>query len=432
MGCCKCYNPNIEWNDPQPVVYVDANGFEYCIFHAPAGFKCKRLDCDSVFTHEEFNDLVFARINTYGSECSKIETGCYCDLGQTVFPGKISFSRYDKNSPLPSVSFFDVVFCDDVCFENVLFSGESCFSGANFIGSVNFDNAKFCEEANFISSKFHNEVSFFDASTEKAADFSFVKCYKDIYFSGITINAKLRFVRAVFCKHCYLNIGSAPDRSVNFERMSASSLSKVVFSLHDVALIGFRDCVMPERLAVENDAMVSSAECEEIYRAMKMRAVEDHNQPLVSRWHFLEKLMHLNGLYGREYVQFVLNRYRARKTKSLWSRSRMRVVSSMPVPLRSLTWWYYACSGFGERAVRAGVCLAILIGLSFLANITPQPWDWSALPGSAAASATMATIPFAKDIPGDGWVKVGRGFWQFLIAVQFTLFALAVRNRFRR
>ncbi len=102
------------------------------------------------------------------------------------------------------------------------------------------------------------------------------------------------------------------------------------------------------------------------------------------------------------------------------------------LPKLSLTGLYWACSGFGERAVRAGVCLGILVALSFLASITPQPWDWSALPGSAAANATMATIPFAKDIPGDGWVKVGRGFWQFLIAVQFTLFALAVRNRFRR
>jgi len=50
----------------------------------------------------------------------------------------------------------------------------------------------------------------------------------------------------------------------------------------------------------------------------------------------------------------------------------------------------------------------------------------------AAAGYTMATIPFAKDIPGEGWVKVGRGLWQLLIAVQFPLFALAVRNRFRR
>ncbi|GAB6126981.1 hypothetical protein JCM14124_26870 [Humidesulfovibrio idahonensis] len=100
--------------------------------------------------------------------------------------------------------------------------------------------------------------------------------------------------------------------------------------------------------------------------------------------------------------------------------------------LRSLTWWYWATSGFGERAVRAGVWLLALVGLSFALNATPQPMDWSTLAGATAANATMATIPFAKDIPGDGWVKVGRGVWQLLIAVQFTLFALAVRNRFRR
>lgn len=97
-----------------------------------------------------------------------------------------------------------------------------------------------------------------------------------------------------------------------------------------------------------------------------------------------------------------------------------------------MLWLYWATSGFGERAVRAGVWLLALVALSFLANSIKEPWVWAELPGSAAAGYTMATIPFAKDIPGEGWVKVGRGFWQLLIAVQFTLFALAVRNRFRR
>ncbi|OIO04123.1 MAG: hypothetical protein AUJ49_03375 [Desulfovibrionaceae bacterium CG1_02_65_16] len=101
-------------------------------------------------------------------------------------------------------------------------------------------------------------------------------------------------------------------------------------------------------------------------------------------------------------------------------------------PKRSLLGLYWAFSGFGERDIRAGVWLGIFVLLSFLVSAIPQPLDWNALWGAAAANATMATIPFAKDIPGDGWVKVGRGFWQFLIAVQFTLFALAVRNRFRR
>ncbi|MDP3427967.1 MAG: hypothetical protein Q8S17_11405 [Humidesulfovibrio sp.] len=101
-------------------------------------------------------------------------------------------------------------------------------------------------------------------------------------------------------------------------------------------------------------------------------------------------------------------------------------------PKLTLTGIYWATSGFGERAVRAGVWLVALLGVAFLANATPQPFDWNAIWGAGAANATLASIPFAKDIPGDGWVKVARGAWQFLITVQFTLFALAVRNRFRR
>ncbi len=134
---------------------------------------------------------------------------------------------------------------------------------------------------------------------------------------------------------------------------------------------------------------------------MKQRALEQHDQPQASHWHFREKLMALkrggNGIF--EAV---------------------------------MLWLYWATSGFGERAVRAGVWLAALVALSFVLNATPQPMDWNSMWGAAAANATLATIPFAKDIPGDGWVKVGRGLWQFLIALQFTLFALAVRNRFRR
>lgn len=99
---------------------------------------------------------------------------------------------------------------------------------------------------------------------------------------------------------------------------------------------------------------------------------------------------------------------------------------------QAMLWLYFACSGFGERAGQSLLVLLALVVLSFALNATPQPMDWNTLWGATAANATLATIPFAKDIPGDGWVKVGRGFWQFLIAIQFTLFALAVRNRFRR
>jgi len=167
---------------------------------------------------------------------------------------------------------------------------------------------------------------------------------------------------------------------------------------------------------------------------MKHRAAEEHDQPQVSRWHFREKLMQLKQLLANERSNSLLEDVEDENARLLdRAKAWFKLLWHRPHwPKLTLTGLYWATSGFGERAVRAGVWLLALVALSFLLNATPQPMDWNTLWGAAAANATMATIPFAKDIPGDGWVKVGRGVWQFLIAVQFTLFALAVRNRFRR
>ena len=167
---------------------------------------------------------------------------------------------------------------------------------------------------------------------------------------------------------------------------------------------------------------------------MKQRAAEEHDQPQVSRWHFREKLMQLKAMLNNDRSNDLLEVVEDREAKlgeRAWAWFKLLALPPYR-PKLTLTGIYWATSGFGERAVRAGVWLVALLGVSFLANATPQPVDWNTLWGAGAANATMASIPFAKDIPGDGWVKVARGAWQFLIAVQFTLFALAVRNRFRR
>jgi len=167
---------------------------------------------------------------------------------------------------------------------------------------------------------------------------------------------------------------------------------------------------------------------------MKQKAAEEHDQPQVSRWHFREKLMQLKALLNNERSNDLLEVVEDRDAQ--WA-DRAKSWVSLTLNLKNiskggLTGLYWACSGFGERDRRSLVVLGILIALSYLTNSIKEPWVWNELPGSAAAQYTMASIPFAKDIPGEGWVKVARGFWQFLIAVQFTLFALAVRNRFRR
>lgn len=173
---------------------------------------------------------------------------------------------------------------------------------------------------------------------------------------------------------------------------------------------------------------------EDLYRAMKQRAAEEHDQPLVSRWHFREKLMQLKQLLEDDDSNNLLEIVEDHDAK--WcdrAKAWFKLLRLPPHrPKLTLTGIYWALSGFGERATRSFWWLVAFALLSFAANATPAFWDWNAIWFDDAANATMATIPFAKDIPGDGWVKVGRGFWQLLIAVQLTLFALAVRNRFRR
>ena len=170
---------------------------------------------------------------------------------------------------------------------------------------------------------------------------------------------------------------------------------------------------------------------------MKQRAAQEHDQLMVSQWHYREKLTKYfaNISFERFWsFQFIFGGWKKDGISTLLLIEFCGyVLNIVRFSLPSLLFWYWATSGFGERAVRAGVWLVALLGVAFLANAWTPSWGWNeVIPWAAAANATMATIPFAKDIPGDGWVKVGRGVWQFLIAVQFTLFALAVRNRFRR
>lgn len=183
---------------------------------------------------------------------------------------------------------------------------------------------------------------------------------------------------------------------------------------------------------------------------MKQKAAESHDQPLVSRWHFREKLMQLKQLFNNERSNDLLEVVEDRDAK--WcdrAKAWFKLLWHRPHwPKLTLTGIYWATSGFGERAVRAGVCLAALLLLPFLANSALGTWlssFWSALPwteplsataefvrNSVNATAAMAYVPFTKDISGVGWEKVGQGLWHCLIILQFTLFALAVRNRFRR
>lgn len=267
------------------------------------------------------------------------------------------------------------------------------FEGCEFFGDVLLNQMDSAEDILFSWAKFHCGATIWRSNFDGKIDFSGAK-----FLKGLRIGYS-NFLNAV-------DLGNieCTGKPIEIINLSDNSLSNIIFDSTIVKKMLFCGINQwPQELGLQKHFTppTSIKDLEELYRAMKQRAAEEHDQPQVSHWHYREKLMALkrggNGIF--EAV---------------------------------MLWLYWATSGFGERAVRAGVWLLALVVLSFVANSIKEPWVWAELPGSAAAQYTMATIPFAKDIPGDGWVKVGRGFWQFLIAVQFTLFALAVRNRFRR
>jgi len=393
MGCCKCEEYGWKDDPPLEVIWEDpANGKGYCIFHAPRGKKFKTLGGEDKYEAEGYNDCVKARM-------IKPFKGSFCFTG-AIFPFPIKFCTTFYECEFSKCLFFSNAMFENCIFENTsyfqycIFNDGFSFYKSKFKDSAHFTKASFCcfgKENMFYRCEFYGVAYFDRAIFASQSNFRGAEFFKRAYFRG-----------SVFCDSVDFTDIYANKSSIVVGGVNSASIGKLVISKREVDSFSFFSVLWPKNYAPVRTDYGYEINLEELYRALKQKAAEEHDQAQVSRWHFREKLMYKKQRWYRRWL-----------------------------PL-TLTWWYWATSGFGERAVRAGVWLLALVALSFLLNATPQPMDWNTLWGASAANATMATIPFAKDIPGDGWVKVGRGVWQFLIAVQFTLFALAVRNRFRR
>lgn len=438
MGCCKCRY--FEWPDPQEVVWKEpADEQEYCVFHAPsAGTKRKELGVGGCHTRSSFNTLVFKRINDARRSSN------YCILSGTVFPWEIEFETPDI-AWTNKIIFHSAIFYDEVIFSNISFVGSIVFSKTVFHAKATYINVEFEGDAKFNETQFIGQGVFYLCNFKNEAEFVGLIAHDFITFENTFFGAPVNFsrCRAKNSSIRMISIGVdllGPSRWChNSSRSPQAALANVKFTSIEVPLFCFQGCYWPERLELENHGTGETDNlqaCEELYRTMKQRAAQEHDQPMVSAWHYREKLMTLkqsvrwNSSWSWEFVR---NLWPSHNNRSWLAAGFLSYILSLCLrSSRSLTFWYWATSGFGERAVRAGVWLVALVALSFALNATPQPIEWNSMWGATAANATLATIPFAKDIPGEGWVKVGRGLWQFLIAIQFTLFALAVRNRFRR
>ena len=513
MGCCKCEGRGYGWDDPQPVVYADpADGQEYCVFHAPKDEKRKELGRDERYSVDEFNALVFARIDEAKAQLRAGEKDAECNLSRTVFPGDISFTYKNFANPLPPLTLFGAVFTAKVLFDYAEVVGEACFQEAifymeagfyetifrgqaNFIeatfksttyfyetqfkGDAYFHKSTFSAEAGFIGSVFRSEVDFAETTITGKAKFNYASFRGNADFSNAVFDGGAIFYGACFSaqinfnmvmlngittfKSTYIkgqadfnNVSGNNDGNIQMLDMDSHSLGNISFTRAELPLFSFRNSRWPSRLGIEQYGIKNISEpgtpdnlleCEELYRAMKERAAKESDQPMVSVWHFREKLMQLKGLLPDE-ARMLVDRF---EDHSLDTRTRLQawreLFRALPWRLwRSLLFLYWTCSGFGERHRRAWWCLAGLAVLPLAPLIilklleTGLSWrvDW--LRVCQVIAEWVRCMPLVKldaaiveDAPLVSSFRAGLS-WLFQVAIglQAALFALAVRNRYRR
>lgn len=480
MSCCKAIETG-SWcseihNPDYERVYKDENGNEYCLFHAPHVKKGMSV--------ENFNKIIFNRISAH------YQSKKNCNLSGTIFPNKISFDRFDDHKSMPAVNFGSCVFCGDVSFKRVNFSAETIFDCVHFCERVDFYGAKFngpvyfsgitCENEEVIfSGAIFNDNLLFSAKIQsnipktgdKAIDshvkfagtiyngnsqfsiayaggisFNLAVFKKDVQFLGevgfigfcrtkfdgeaifrINIVSETDFLDARFTEKAffYTCIGASRFSNVIIEKMirfEELNLEKTSFIGTDLTKIDFVNCkwvannsrtVLYDELTLRTQKPTEANEAKKIeilYRKLKQKSITEYNYPEASSWHYGEKEMRRFYL-GFNQIEFYLLRL------------------------------YKYSSGYGEMPNVAGLVLFnIILYISILLSLFGinsfengfYYYDFSAVIINTLQYATFQKETIFSIKQGSAIGYSFKILGQILIPIQATLFALSVRNKFRR
>lgn len=452
MACCKA--EEYKWCKELDTVYTDEEGKEYCVFHAPKGKK-------GVANIEKFNDLIFTRI----LEARKSKG--ICDLSGTIFSKPINFKQFCDKNYLSAINLSHTIFSDRVKFSGIIIKGDVDFNHVTFTGDASFSLTIFIDNAYFEGAIFNGIADFRNSKFNNKADFMFARFIGNAYFGGAVFNEKVDFSskfppwRFKFNGNPNLGIIFLPtDHLKTFTRIAdfklttfrketnfigCSSNDIIRFEEVDLARVSFLETNLREfnfvrcawqqkfgrnvlydeiRPTYENWAK-SFEKVEDLYRQLKQKYKEEHNEPEVSNWHYGEKEMF---------------------RKKRWFRRRN------PFSLSNL---YWASSGYGENPILAGIILLLLFilvttGMNFFGLIPfgneksvfgfteingfSGSFDWEKfklLVFNAIQYTLFFKTPFFKPETINGYI-FQTIFTRLLIPIQATLFAFALRNKFRR
>jgi uncharacterized protein YjbI with pentapeptide repeats len=454
----------VVWTDP-----ADEKK-SYCVFHAPKEEKRKALGSEERLTSEEFNAFVFSRIHDFVSLANGGGPPETCEFVGTIFPGDISFKRYDKDNPLPKINFNRVIFHGSAIFSNVTFSNGATFGHAEF-RKASFDEAKFFGKATFSSAIFDGVAEFDEAEFHGGAQFNRTEFHYDAEFSlavfkcvpsfrgtifsrvgsfvNVTYKKNAAYIKTIFeNKADFRGATSTLGGRVHLIELEPNSLEHITFSLSDLPLFTLNGCRWPSRLGLDiHESHIPGVlqQCEQLYRAMKKCADDEHDRRMVSDWHYAEKLAGLKILLKvRGWLAALDTVFSSDYSWTVKANSSVAFLFHTPLVLFrstiSITFWYWLFSGFGEKVFRAGMWLLalVLFVLALMGTVSMTDTNSTVacvmLPERLYAGLQhLLFIASPQYTPAEPlWRSALLVLTRVLIPLQFTLFALAVRNRFRR
>ncbi|GAF84664.1 unnamed protein product, partial [marine sediment metagenome] len=319
------------------------------------------------------------------------------------------------------------------------FTGDALFWKATFSRAAFFGRANFSKAAMFLEATFNGEASFKKATFKESA------LFEKVYFSGYTnfsvatFRQKANFKQADFNRNVYFQktkfskwfvlSGCSSKESIFFE---GADLSNVSFLDSDPAKMHFIDCTWPrcfgrnilsDEIKPKDDKFPFD-KVEYLYRRLKQKYKEEHNETEASNWHYGEKEMF--------------------RKKKLWRRYNPFSFSNL----------YWVSSGYAERPVRAGlVLISLFVAVTFLMNLlglVPRHgnpvFGVESIKGFSSVFDPMRfwllvnnTIQHALFIRDTYFIPQSLAgsiiltiSTKVIIPIQTALFVLALRNKFRR
>jgi hypothetical protein len=389
--------------------------------------------------HTIFVDTIFNNVTLFGDATFNGETY----FNHATFKRETHFrsatfgraSNFQRSTFKHEADFRDVTFAGTTFFKDVTFNGKTYFDDATFNGKIYIMRTEFSgDETSFTFAEFNNKAIFASNTTKEGFDnavqFHDMRTGKEakVFFEDMDFSAfRCSFLRTNLSNFCFNQCDWLREKYSG----SFSSLINKILLTPDDNVAFYDEILTQEGVDVDFFPMrkLSTAQqrkrfemIEDLYRQMKVKSKEAHNEPETSRWHYREKEMF---------------------------RKKNRLRRFNPLSATSLYWFF---SGYGERPIRAGFVLLLLfvaIGLAMNGlglhaetygkaseiiqgfSLSPDLQRIGKVTQAVIEHALFVKDPTLKAQPGWGgvlftiWTKV-------LIPIQAALFAFALRNKFRR